>query len=613
MMEVNRLLSDELTYELEVRNLPIGSTVNEKRMLLRDVFRKERLKLAEPPNKCSKLAEFELPICEGKLEDLRQSIASFDHDNRENEFRRIYTRLTHVSGRLSRLACSSEQASQKHSLYHSATQLICELNRVYLESSEFDVATSGDNVPRDCHTDNEGSLLETSLIDAPIELLPEVLSHPNQNRSGDQVSGTLYSRFENLGISSCRDSQARTRSDPLPRLATDQSSAPIQAPSSSPGDHVAPTSLPGASVKQSNVPVVSATNPPVAHTSARGNSFENPVGLQDLKGQQTAEQSYFPYLPYRESMYQGHGCRSSHVEIGKWNVRFDGRGSVTEFLERIEELRVSRGVTKERLLQSAVELFTHEALLWFRTTHFTSWDDLCVQLRHTFQPYDYEYELWDEIRRRTQGSQERVVTYAIVMENLFRKLSSPVSESTKVNMIRRNLLPYIHTQLALHQVTSVSQLTALARAIEEAHLRAQKYQPPPTNARGLMEPELRYKKHDTRDFQVNALNVGVPNDPKPNTQAHGSRFDSTGVKEPMPPISSSERSFERGFEATASNLATCWNCGGTDHKFRKCRQPRRELFCFKCGRHNVSSSTCPRCSSKNCQLPGQETSCPRGE
>nr|CAI5866081.1 unnamed protein product [Callosobruchus analis] len=485
MMEVNRLLSDELTYELEVRNLPIGSTVNEKRMLLRDVFRKERLKLAESPNKCSKLAEFERPICEGKLEDLRQSIASVDHDNRENEFRRIYTRLTHVSGRLSRLVCNSEQASQKYSLSHSATQLICELNRVYLESSEFDVATSGDNVPRDCHTDNEGSLLETSLIDAPIELLPEALSHPNQNRSGDQVSGTLYSRFENLGISSCRDSQVKTYSDPLPRLVTDQSSAPIQAPSSFPGDHVAPTSLPGASVKQSNVPVVSSTNPPVAHTSARGNSFENPLGLQDLKGQQTAEQSYFPYLPYRESMYQGHGCRSSHVEIGKWN------------------------------------------------------------LRHTFQPYDYEYELLDEIRRRTQGSQERVVTYAIVMENLFRKLSSPVSESTKVNMIRRNLLPYIHTQLALHQVTSVSQLTALARAIEEAHLRAQKYQPPPTNARGLMEPELRYKKHDTRDFQVNALNVGVPNHPKPNTQAHGSRIDSTGVKESMPHISSSERSFER--------------------------------------------------------------------
>nr|CAI5838755.1 unnamed protein product [Callosobruchus analis] len=209
-------------------------------MFLRDVFRKERLKLAEPPNKCSKLAEFELPICEGKLEELRQSIASFDHDNRENEFRRIYTRLTHVSGRLSRLVCNSEQASQKHSLSHSATQLICELNRVYLESSEFDVATSGDNVPRDCYTDNEGSLLETSLIDAPIELLLEVLSHPNQNRLGDQVSGTLYSRFKNLGISSCRDSQVKTYSDPLPRLATDQSSAPIQVPSSFPGDHVHP-------------------------------------------------------------------------------------------------------------------------------------------------------------------------------------------------------------------------------------------------------------------------------------------------------------------------------------------------------------------------------------
>nr|CAI5835405.1 unnamed protein product [Callosobruchus analis] len=122
---------------------------------------------------------------------------------------------------------------------------------------------------------------------------------------------------------------------------------------------------------------------------------------------------------------------------------------------------------------SAAELFTKEALLWYRTTRASSWDDLCNQLRDTFLPHDYEYGLWDEIRSRTQGTNEKVVNFVVVMESLFRKLREPVSEHTKVNIIQRNFLPYIQRQLALHPVTTVSQIMSMARSIEEAHVRAQ--------------------------------------------------------------------------------------------------------------------------------------------
>nr|CAI5840393.1 unnamed protein product [Callosobruchus analis] len=81
-MEVNRLLGDELTYELQVRELPIGNTVAEKRMLLREALRMERQNLKTFPGKCTAPVELELDICSKKLSELRADVASFDSDNR---------------------------------------------------------------------------------------------------------------------------------------------------------------------------------------------------------------------------------------------------------------------------------------------------------------------------------------------------------------------------------------------------------------------------------------------------------------------------------------------------------------------------------------------------
>nr|CAI5841980.1 unnamed protein product [Callosobruchus analis] len=236
--------------------------------------------------------------------------------------------------------------------------------------------------------------------------------------------------------------------------------------------------------------------------------------------------------------------RWSHVDVGRWNVKFNGRNSVTDFLERIEELRISREVSKERLFQSAAELFTHDALLWYRTAQVSSWDELCTQLKQMFQPYDYEYSLWDEIRRRTQGAQERVGNYIVVMENLFRKLPTPVSESTKLNLIMRNLLPSFQTQLALHPVNSVSQLMTLARSIEEAVQRAQKYQPPPTSALGLLEPELRYRRTEGFPQYANPLSAVPPS----NSQSD------------VPSDLGENQSSRIPIVAAVNNASKCWNC-----------------------------------------------------
>lgn len=263
-----------------------------------------------------------------------------------------------------------------------------------------------------------------------------------------------------------------------------------------------------------------------------------------------------------------------YKDISRWNLRFDGQGSLSNFLERLEELRLSRGLSKTQLLRSAPELFTKDALLWYRTCSFHDWDDLVVQLRDAFMPYDYEFSLWDEIRRRTQGSQEKVISFVVAMENMFRKLPQTPSEATKLQLIKRNLLPYLQSRLATHKTSSVHELLQLARSIEETEQRLQRFVAPPTNYRQLLEPELAYHKPN---YSVHAVESSLPIPLEPTQSS------------PSVPVEAIVH------YSNSSESNSCWNCGGSGHRFRQCEQARK-MFCFRCGADGVTSRSCPRCS-----------------
>lgn len=74
--------------------------------------------------------------------------------------------------------------------------------------------------------------------------------------------------------------------------------------------------------------------------------------------------------------------------VYKWRLTFDGQGnqSIGAFLERVEEIRRARGVTEQELFQSAVDLFTGQALIWFRSTagRVNTWSELCKEMRIVF-------------------------------------------------------------------------------------------------------------------------------------------------------------------------------------------------------------------------------------
>lgn len=161
------------------------------------------------------------------------------------------------------------------------------------------------------------------------------------------------------------------------------------------------------------------------------------------------------------------------AQIHKWKLKFIGEPGTLplgEFLRRVRELARSRGASKLDVFESAVELFDGSALSWYRagmqSGKFRNWDDVETELKEDFRAYDYGDNMWEYIRSRLQKSNERIVTYFAIMEDLFLKLNRPANELVKVNTIRRNLRAEYIRALGVNQYLTLNELKHHCKCIE---------------------------------------------------------------------------------------------------------------------------------------------------
>lgn len=169
-------------------------------------------------------------------------------------------------------------------------------------------------------------------------------------------------------------------------------------------------------------------------------------------------------------------CASCNLPISEWKVNFDGDAKKIYrfFLERVTEFAQARGVSETGLFNSAVEFFSGDAFVWYRSIKFTvdNWGSLMAKLKKDFFHDDLDEELWNEIKRRKQRHGEPTVVFIAHLDALLSRLSRAPAEITKIKHIQGNLLPSFIDRLALHDTQSVSHLSELCRKLEEAeHLK----------------------------------------------------------------------------------------------------------------------------------------------
>lgn len=247
------------------------------------------------------------------------------------------------------------------------------------------------------------------------------------------------------------------------------------------------------------------------------------------------------------------------VPVNKWNLKFNGdckEMSVNAFLERVEELRVARHLSKTELFNSALDLFTGRALIWFRAAkkRCVNWESLTVLLKEEFQPPDYDERLLDEIKHRTQGKNESVGLFIAVMTNMFERMSEPVEESKQLKIILRNMSPFYQSNLSLTNIETVSDLLKYCKRLE-----AKKYDIDnftlPTRTKHELEPDLAYVSTE-KDVSLVA---------QPST-------------------------------CTQIFTITCWNCHKSGHRSSQC-QEQKQKHCYRCGNAGFTVRDCPKCTS----------------
>lgn len=430
-MEPNRLLQDELVYELAVRGICGVGTCDSMRKTLRELLRLE--KLGKTFASCLKPipVDEEIVTCQNKLKEIVTLLEKFD--GASNAYKKLETKICHIMGRIERIKPEEEEGHKARS-----------------------------------------------------ELLSEVLS----------ISADLEDKAEQF------------RKSRIENLPTD----PVLLES---------LSVAGAST---STPVV---HEPVENITVIENSNSN------------------KYIR----------------DIAKFDAKFSGdvsKVSVNAFLIQIEEFCASRNILKHQLFHAASELFEEPAKSWFRAKKragLSNWEDLVTELKLQFQPHDYNDRLWDEIKHRTQGSNEPIGIYVAIMSNLFSYLTFAVPENTRVKILRKNILPYLQSQLScIDEIASEAELLNLCRTIERNRISIDAYVPPSRN-KSKIEPDLSYIDNKARPQCSNAV---------------------------TPPENDKE----------------CWNCNGRGHIAKYCKA-RRQKHCYRCGKKDFTKYDCPVCTKKS--------------
>ena len=237
------------------------------------------------------------------------------------------------------------------------------------------------------------------------------------------------------------------------------------------------------------------------------------------------------------------------------NFKFNGKTCVVAFIQRLEELCLSRGISDDELFESAAEIFAEDALFWYRgiKSDVRSWAELKKSILDEYLPFDYDYRLLQEIRARTQGPEERISHFLNIMHNYFSRLRKPLDDNEKLSIVRYNIRPFFSTQLALETINTWAELKSRCRLLEHAKQRADIFIDPPKASSSLLAADLSYK------------------------YTHKSSKTCAVV------------------ESKIKSLF-CGRCRSNGHSLENCRMSRNTLHCFKCGEKGFTIRNCPKCN-----------------
>lgn len=278
------------------------------------------------------------------------------------------------------------------------------------------------------------------------------------------------------------------------------------------------------------------------------------------------------------------------------SIKFNGKTCVRQFITLVKDFIQCRKISFDKLIAHGTEVFTDDALHWFRhiKTQIGTWDELCARLIADFGPPDFDYRFLDEIKARTQGERENITIYLAIMNAMFSQLNYEMSDEQKLEILLHNIRPcYADVLASAGSISSIDQLQSLCRNYESIQCRISQFREPPKVTSYTLAPTFAYTSPST-SFTTNKYNSYNNNKQFNNQNNFNKKFTTNyNPNKSESPNNNLEQNV-RPVYAVDKVRKFCPRCRVDSHNLRNCTAERK-IVCFRCGKPEVRFHECPDC------------------
>ncbi|KAI8116854.1 hypothetical protein CVS40_11144 [Lucilia cuprina] len=258
------------------------------------------------------------------------------------------------------------------------------------------------------------------------------------------------------------------------------------------------------------------------------------------------------------------GYSDSNIKLEKWKICYDGTGSVSDFLFKVETLSRRTRCSDEHLLSNFHVLLEGKAEQWYwlfmKQNHNVTYSVIRYALTKEFGYLESEHDILLKISLRKQLHKESYDDFHTAIVSMNSRLQSPLPDSTVIDIIKRNLQANFRFLLFSSESKTLNDFRDIAQKAEKVLRDNKTFAPnsmPLRNVNEIEASESDVDESDISDPQLDALQMSK----------RSSKYDYSNIK--------------------------CWNCLSYGHSYIYCDKAIIDQFCFKCGQKGVLTPTCP--------------------
>lgn len=622
------LLPEEVEYELKIRCLPIGGTVQEKRLR----FKKAQLDEIRNPKtlRAKKSIQQEYHTIKPIVQDIKHVLETYPEP-------RLISRLRHYRMRIMRSNTTTrKQRRMQHELLEDVENLLDRYGNpedrhgretrpdpymYYSEETEKEEKNresvreepESETVYYPTTESRTGTIPkatkrtpDANAIDVQPELGAQSLAMMHSEGfqmhqgtlSDDQPSDDRNMRQTNVRMENLTASTPYRQEPLLPRrreecqtVGLDSSSIQmekfkdeinqyIQQALSQQMSTLMSRIEPLLNQRQAMTPPPPPPTPPSTHEFRRNERYSNSVASRVSDAEDVG-------VPVPHRSLSGVNHHRWQVPANKWRICFSGdnRGpTVTQFLNRVEILARNNNVNEQELLSQANFFFKEgsEAEEWYYTfcQKFNSWTTFKHQLRLRFEQPNKDSVIERQILDRRQLQHETFNAFLTAIEKLAQQLTKSMPEARKLEILMENMKDCYKPFLTIYRIERIEDLVAICHSLDRSMYRSYTSYPRnrPHQVNMLEDSEGDEEQENSGEDELNAISQAI----------NRKRFTEKPQKE-QTKGTENRRPTQSG--ENEDNIL-CWNCRQFGHFWRNCSKPKK-VFCHFCGNMNYVVSNCP--------------------